>query len=60
MSVGMPNNSANQPDLYHGDGNSTVDMPFKVTSHAGETDPGILRKGNKLNTTQVIQPGYHE
>jgi hypothetical protein len=50
----------NQPDLFHGQGNSTVKMPCKVTKLAGQTDPQQKKPGKLLKTKKVIQPGANK
>lgn len=40
------------------DGNSTVQMPMKVTNKAGQTDPGQKNPGNVLPVKRVIKKGW--
>ena len=48
----------NQPDLYHGDGNSTTKMPCKVKNMAGKTDPHQKNPGKLLPSKKVTEKGW--
>ena len=54
----MKKSKGNQPDLFHGDGNSTDKMPMKVTNKAGMTDPFQKDAGKLLPTVKKTAKGW--
>lgn len=47
-----------EKDLFHGQGNSTVGVPMKVTNKAGRTNPEQKNPGKLLPTVKRTQKGW--
>lgn len=56
----MAKRGKGEQDLFHGQGNSTVGMPMKVTNKAGRTDPEQKNAGNLTKTTRKTAKGWNK